>query len=181
MKTCEQTKGLSVYQHGKMVQNYTFDLINHLRECTNLTYDWKLPEWITEEKDYILQNLLSDEIIDEYTLYHDIGKPFCLSIDEDGKRHFPNHANVSEKIYLEVFDNLDVAYLIKHDMDLHLIKSIDVDEWYKVNKKYAITLLIVALSEVHANASMFGGINSTSFKIKLKTITQRGKQIIKLK
>jgi hypothetical protein len=56
MKTCEQTKGLSVYQHGEMVQNYTFDLINHLREGTNLKYDWKLPEWITEEKDYILQN-----------------------------------------------------------------------------------------------------------------------------
>jgi len=33
---------------------------------------------------------------------------------------------------------------------------------------------------VHANASMFGGIESTSFKIKFKQISKRGKQILNL-
>lgn len=45
----------------------------------------------------------------------------------------------------------------------------------------AITLLITGLSEIHSNAKMFGGTDSTSFKIKLKSITQRGKQIFKIK
>lgn len=43
----------------------------------------------------------------------------------------------------------------------------------------AVTLLIAALSEVHSNAKMFGGIESTSFKMKWKTIEKRGKQICK--
>jgi hypothetical protein len=34
------------------------------------------------------------------------------------------------------------------------------------------------LCEIHANADMFGGINSTSFKIKFKQINKRGKAII---
>lgn len=43
----------------------------------------------------------------------------------------------------------------------------------------AISLLITGLSEIHANASMFGGIESTSFKIKYKQIDSRGKAILK--
>jgi hypothetical protein len=50
------------------------------------------------------------------------------------------------------------------------------EEW---SAKDAITLLIAALAEVHSNASLFGGIESTSFKIKWKTIDKRGRQICK--
>ena len=42
-----------------------------------------------------------------------------------------------------------------------------------------LSLLITGLSEIHANANMFGGIESTSFKIKYKQINSRGKQILK--
>lgn len=45
----------------------------------------------------------------------------------------------------------------------------------------AKTNLIAGLSEIHANASMFGGIDSTSFKIKWKQISKRGKKILALK
>jgi hypothetical protein len=44
----------------------------------------------------------------------------------------------------------------------------------------AISLLITGLAEIHANAEMFGGIESTSFKMKYKQINRRGKQIIKI-
>ena len=64
-------------------------------------------------------------------------------------------------------------------MDIHLLKSDGVESFSK--HPYALTLLIVGLSEIHSNSQMFGGIGSTSFKIKLKSITQRGKQIINLK
>lgn len=62
-------------------------------------------------------------------------------------------------------------------MEIHLIKAKDLEEFCK-NKSMAITLLIAGLCEIHSNADMFGGIDSTSFKIKWKQINQRGKRII---
>lgn len=175
MKDCEQTKGQSVLQHGESVKNYLFDLLNHLRFDTDLKYDWMLPEWVYENKDFILNSLPFDQTLELYTTYHDCGKPFCITID-DGKRHFPNHAEVSYQIFTQVFNDSIAADLIRHDMDIHLLKSDGVSDFCQ--NPYALTLLITGLSEIHSNASMFGGTNSTSFKIKHKCITQRGKQII---
>jgi len=175
MKNCEQMKGLSVLQHGFMVKNYTFDLINHLKGKPS-KYTWNIPSIITDNKELILENLLPYSIIKEYTILHDLGKPYCLSIDSDGKRHFTDHANVSYKTYINLpGNNPDVAYLILHDMDLHLGNVDNID------KKYIYTQIIVSLSELHANAQMFGGIESTSFKIKLKKLTQSIKKILKNK
>lgn len=36
MKECEQAKGQSVLDHGISVKNWTFDLINHLRNGDEL-------------------------------------------------------------------------------------------------------------------------------------------------
>lgn len=63
-------------------------------------------------------------------------------------------------------------------MDIHTIKAKDLDEFSENNSR-ALTLLLSGLSEIHANAEMFGGLESTSFKIKYKQIDSRGKQIIK--
>jgi hypothetical protein len=176
MKSCKQTKGQSVLDHGISVKKYTFDLLNHLRFNLPLKYDWKLPEWLYENKELILSSLPSDKDLKYYTILHDCGKPYCLTIDDKG-RHFPDHANVSSKIYSQIFNNDTVSSLIKHDMDIHLLKSVDVDQFCE--NPFAITHLIVGLAEIHSNAQMFGGFDSTSFKIKWKSINQRGKQIIK--
>lgn len=61
-------------------------------------------------------------------------------------------------------------------MDIHTLKSEGVDEFCK--NPYALTLLLTGLAEIHSNAAMFGGMDSTSFKIKWKCLNQRGKQII---
>lgn len=61
-------------------------------------------------------------------------------------------------------------------MDMHLLKSDNVEPFAR--RAEAATLLLTSLAEIHANASMFGGIESTSFKIKYKHIAKRGKQII---
>ncbi len=176
MKNCEQTKGLSVLNHGISVKNYLFDLINHLRCDDNLKYDWILPDWLMSNKDLILSSLPDDDTLELYTTYHDCGKPFCLTIDNDGKRHFPNHAEVSYQIFKQIFNNDVAAELIRHDMDIHLLKSSGVDEFCK--NPFAITLLLAGLAEIHSNAQIFGGLHSTSFKIKWKSINQRGKQIL---
>lgn len=175
MKSCEQTKGQSVLDHGISVKNYLFDLINHLRNNTDLKYDWILPDWVYDNKDLIINSLPSDDTLELYTIYHDCGKPYCLTIDSDGKRHFPNHAEVSYQIFKQVFSNDIAAKLILHDMDIHLLKSAGVVDFCK--NPHAITLLLSGLAELHSNSNLFGGTNSTSFKIKFKSISQRGKQI----
>lgn len=176
MTNCEQTKGPSVLQHGESVKDYTFDLINFLRSGSDLEFDWRLPDWLESNKQFLLKSLPSDETLELYTKFHDIGKPHCLVIDSEGKRHFPNHAEVSFQIFNQVFDDQLAAELILHDMDIHLLKADRVEEFSK--KKNAITHLIVGLAEIHSNAQMFGGMESTSFKIKWKCLNQRGKQII---
>lgn len=176
MKNCEQTKGQSVLDHGISVKNWTFDLINHLRNGDILKNEWILPDWVYENRDLILENLPSDKTLKYYTILHDCGKPYCLETDDLGKRHFPNHSEVSYRIFKNLFVDGVSARLIKDDMEIHLLKSEDIDDFCQ--NPHALTLLIVGLSEIHSNSEMFGGKNSDSFKIKLKRITQRGKKII---
>ena len=178
MQNCEQTKGQSVLEHGQSVRNYLFDIINHLKDGSPLKYQWVLPDWAIENKDFILSNLPSDRNLKLYTTLHDCGKPYCLTIDNSGKRHFTNHAEISADTFSSIFDNKEVEDLIRHDMDIHLLKSDGVEEFCK--NPNVITLLLTGLAEIHSNSQMFGGIDSISFKIKWKCINQRGKQIFKI-
>ena len=57
------------------------------------------------------------------------------------------------------------------------MKAKDIDDFMKLDKWQV--LLFAALSEIHSNASMFGGIESTSFKMKWKQLNKRGNAIIK--
>jgi hypothetical protein len=176
MKSCGQTETQSVLQHGYSVKNHLFDLVDHLEYGTPLKYTWKLPEWVITHKDLFLKQLPSRETLKLATVMHDCGKPFCLEIDETGRRHFPNHAQISYDVFTRFYNDPVAAELILHDMDIHMLKAEGVDEFLK--NPNALTHLLIGLSELHSNARMFGGIESTSFKIKYKSICQRGKQII---
>lgn len=177
MIACEQTKGMPVLQHGQLVNKYYKDLINHLRTGSPLKYEWKLSDWMDQYSYEIISNVLDDDTMMRYQTYHDCGKPYVRCLDENGRPHFPNHAEASYQVWKELFKNDDtVAELIKNDMQIHTIKNEELSEFCK--SPLAISLLITGLCEIHANASMFGGIDSTSFKIKWKQIDRRGKHIV---
>jgi hypothetical protein len=57
-----------------------------------------------------------------------------------------------------------------------MLKSSDVEEFCK--NQWCITSLIVGLAEIHSNCQMFGGTESTSFKIKKKSLFKNGNKII---
>lgn len=175
MNACEQTKGMTVLQHGESIRDFFLDLKRHVLEGAPLNHPWKLPAWAGEKA--LWDHLMDDQITAEYQVFHDCGKPFCKTIDDEGRTHFPNHAAVSKDIWLSIGGHPQAAELIGMDMDIHLLKGDDLAEF--CSRKEAATLLLTGLCEIHSNAQMFGGIESTSFKMKWKHIDRRGKQIAK--
>jgi hypothetical protein len=177
MSACEQTQGMSVLEHGQLVNLYYQDLMTHLETGAPLMYQWRLPEWVTEFKSTILKEVYSADTMNAYQIMHDCGKPYCLTVDAEGKRHFPDHAQVSYEVAKIIMPEMPlVQQLIKSDMDIHCLKSEGLDDF--ANRYECVSLLVTGLCEIHANASMFGGIESTSFKIKWKQIDKRGRQIL---
>lgn len=161
---------------------YYLDLHGYLFNDEPLKFEWKLPEWLNANRDYIKANLAPSDIMRDYHIFHDCGKPQCVTIDELGKQHFPDHANASKQCWTECTEgtprNVQIGELIGMDMDIHLLNAESLVEFSK--RPQAISLLLTGLCEIHSNAAMFGGIDSTSFKIKYKHIDKRGRQLLNL-
>lgn len=175
MQNCLQSKSQTVYQHGESVQAYTLQLIEILKSGNNP--GWKLPDWLMTYRFKILERLYSEDIIKEYTLFHDCSKPYCKILDNEGRQHFPNHAERSYKIWLECGGHSEAAELMKQDMDIHLLKSDQIESF--AERPQACTLLLAGLAEIKANSELFGGEESVSYKIKYKHIDKKGKAICK--
>ena len=167
MAACNQTQGQTILQHGESVAEWYKDLIGAR------TREWRLPDWF----DPALFELCPDvETMERYHIYHDCGKPYCRTVDEEGRQHFPDHARISASIWRVNGGPEAVARLIAHDMDMHTLKPADADTYPHLD--IAPALLLTALAELHSNADMFGGIESTSFKIKFKNLNKLGNRII---
>lgn len=177
MMQCQQFDGMSVYQHGVNVHVWFSELYAHLFEGKALTLPWRLPAWIHDPK---LRSLPSFEILREYQLWHDIGKPFCREVDEEGRQHFLDHAEVSYQTWIShsdpTPDNELVGELIRKDMLAHTVKGEAAQEFLK--DPLAPALLLTALAEVHSNASHMGRLDTDGFRIKLKQLEKLGKKLV---
>lgn len=139
--------------------------------------DWdqmKIPDWFVKNHDTLVNFQLDLKIVKDYIVYHDCGKHLCETIDDKGV-HYPDHARVSANYWLENGGNELTGKLIANDMFFHVCTAEELSESTLSNEELA-TLLVVSLAEIHANAQLFGGIDSTSFKIKYKQIDRRGKK-----
>jgi hypothetical protein len=168
MSTCYQTAGQNMLDHGNAVWRYTQKIIN------SDTSDMRIPTWYSEHKESILSNLHDIETIRLYNIYHDCGKHICRTIDETGKVHYPNHAEASKKAWVDIDGDPIIGNLIGLDMIMHTKTKEEIKE-RNLPIKDVMTLLITSLAELHANAEMFGGIDSVGFKIKFKKIEKIGK------
>jgi hypothetical protein len=172
MKECDQTKTQSVYDHG-------VDVWKHLEKLLNRDWDgFKIPQWLVDYQDHILTNIHDIEDLYDYAIYHDCGKPYSRVVDQHGDIHFPNHAQVSKDTWLQYSDNKIVADLIGYDMCLH-VETADQIMSHDWDIKTAMSLLLTSLAEIHSNATMFGGIDTISFKSKWKKINRRGSMLVK--
>lgn len=173
MRACEQTAGMSVLEHGLQVARHFNDLRQHVLFGHPLQYEWKLPDWAYDPQ--LWQQLIPHRHVVRYQVYHDCGKPLCRTTDEQGRVHFPDHATVSANLWRSLGQHELEAELMAHDMDVHLLKDEGVSTFCQ--SPLAATLLLTGLAEIHANAAMFGGVDSVSFKIKHKHLSRRGKAI----
>lgn len=172
MKAGFQTKGISYWDHGALVAARFRDLMN-----PNPNMTWRLPNWFVDNADMIRRKLAQDfESIITYQQWHDCGKPLCRTVDDEGKVHYPDHAKVSAEIWRKLGGDPFIGELIEHDMDCHLLRPAQAAEF--ANQPHALILLTSALCELHANASMFGGFQSDSFKIKYKRLDRCGSIIL---
>lgn len=173
MKACNQTREQTILQHGLSVWRFTRLLLD--KDYSH----FKLPDWWNDYAPEIYRNLFDRKTIKHYTIWHDCGKPSCVEFDEQGRQHFPNHAEISYNIFFQTFGEKysDSAVLIKHDMLLHTATLEQIDSMQIADKRILATLLISALAELHSNAQMFGGIESTGFKIKWKRYCKLGLKI----
>lgn len=177
MQKTNQTPQQTVWEHGTAVSERYVDLVDNLLLSKEPRFTWRKPTWDDHLVEYALRNQADRHTAQLYQQWHDCGKPYCMQIDKEGKAHFPDHASVSFQTFSRIFpEQRDAAQMVLHDMDVHLAKSADVD--LIASLKDAPTLVLTALSEVHANADMFGGLESTSFKIKWKQVNKRGRQIL---
>lgn len=175
-----QFENVDMLEHGKMVSKSYTDLLLKYNDNNN---DYFIETMGIKDIDflkYLFNNQYSSEIMENYHIYHDCGKPYCREVDSDGKQHFPNHAQVSAKIYSEHFDCNEIENLIANDMCFHTYKSDILEKWLQENKsnfRMLCSLYLTAWAEIIANSSMFGGFESTSFKIKRKALISAGKKL----
>ena len=179
MHEVEQFPGMSVLDHGRDVFARYLDLISDKPQLK-----WRMPDWVEQLKP--LQ--LPLEIMKHYLIYHDCGKPFCRVVDENGKQHFPNHAEISYQTWMkhaaEQLDGHDhwtpedeqIGNLIRMDMDVHTLKGDAIDEFIK--RPEAPSLILAGLAEIHSNAAWLNQLESDQFKIKWKKIDKIGKRLV---
>ncbi len=171
MQKCPQTSTQSVWDHGVSVRGIYNEIIG------GSVSGIKSPDWLKNWSADILKSVHPITISGPYCLWHDCGKPFCR-VETDTGPHFPEHAAWSKRIYADIYGSGLVSNLIGWDMEIHTATAVQIEqylqEWTRAD---ACTLLVAALAEIHSNARMFGGIESTSFKIKFKQVEKRGNQI----
>ena len=177
MQQCDQTPGLSIYAHG-------LDVWKHLEMLLNGdTSTLRLPQWYVAYKDQLLRTAHSRDILKDYAIMHDLSKPYCLTIGEDGKRHFPNHAMLSKQIWMASFPDHPhhqaIGDLIGNDMLMHT-ESFETIIGLNLSDQMTCSLLLSALAEIHSNANTFypdQGIQSDWFKIKFKKLEKLGNKL----
>lgn len=166
MRRCFQFKDVDMYEHGLLVNKEYVNIITSLNEGL---ISEVLPVDLIDM--YKNKSVLDFSLMMKYQILHDCGKPLCREVDENQRVHYPGHANVSYQQIARLFPKeTDLQYLVLHDMDFHTLKPDQLKEL--AESKYGFSLYLTAWAELIANAQMFDGFDSVSFKIKRKHLVK---------
>lgn len=170
MTKCMQAPGLNMLEHGHKVHDAYKELIADL-DASSTKYAELLPIYAKFKT-----HLPPAKVLENYHIMHDCGKHLVLTIN-DGKRHFPNHAEASANQFAIIFPEDGFSkQLIAMDMDFHLHRGDDLLRTCR--SPFAPILYFTAWAEINANAEMFGGKSSDSYKIKRSRLIKAGKKLL---
>lgn len=171
MQCCEQAPGLNMLQHGQLVHEKYKELIAKL-DANDIEYAELHALYARYGR-----SLPPSAVLESYHVYHDCGKHLTLTIGEDGKRRYPNHHEASARQYSHIFpEDGFTTTLIRMDMDFHILRGDDLLRLCR--SPFAPILCFTAWAEINANAEMFGGKESESYKIKRSRLIQAGKKLL---
>lgn len=177
MVLCFQSAGQNMLEHGEAVRA-RFDELVIVLAAGGVPAGWRMPSWLTPDTAHQLLARLPDaQTLAHYQRYHDCAKHLCRVVGEDGRQQFPGHAQHSAGAWRAHGGGEAVAQLIAQDMDVHCMTADAVPEF--ATRSTAAALLLTALAELHANAELFGGLESASFKSKLKHLDRRGRAVLR--
>ena len=178
MRGCMQFREQDVLEHGLAVTR-AFTTLRGALETGVSPDGWRIPDWlmVDEVRTHFLALCLPAEMLYAYQKYHDCGKPHCREVDADGRAHFPNHAAESARIWAECGGAPAIGRLMALDMAMHTASAEEMTNLIKLPEAHS--LYLTALAEIHANAPMFGGFESTGFKAKAKHLDRRGKLFLR--
>lgn len=85
MKSCYQIPGRqTVWEHGESVARHLEMIYDYVKGGAPFSPELPRPCWLDEKKHLISKMLYDKEVLLRYALFHDIGKPYCITKDPDG-------------------------------------------------------------------------------------------------
>lgn len=177
MRDCMQFRTQNVLEHGDAVWA-AYQLLLDFAMQEQFPDGWRQPKWWSADVGRRLAGLQPGEVLmANYLRYHDCGKPQCRVVDDEGRAHFPEHARHSAALWQSLGGHPDEVWLMANDMLLHTGSAEDCEPLK--GHRLAPALLFAALAELHANAPMFGGVETVSFKAKAKHLERRSAQLLR--
>ena len=162
MNTTYQFKTQTILQHGQSVHEHFKKIINAFDTQDYSKY--QIPQNLRHYWPKIKKKLYHFDLLKQYHLYHDCGKPYCLHVDVDGRQHFKNHALVSYDVYTKIFSDDTIAKFIRYDMMFHSGTPEEIDVFIKEHdKRFLLSLWTTSLAEIYSNSEMFAADNQKSF------------------
>ena len=134
-----------LYELG--ITKYILPEFDKLMKCEQNS-EWHIAN-VGDHTIMVIQAIKDEKILRWAALLHDIGKPNCKVIGEDGKDHFPMHPSESYVISYEILERFkfskkerdDILWLVKRH-DSHDIKKSTMRKWIGNYGKEAIIQLI---------------------------------------
>lgn len=145
-------------------------------ELSGNRLDETAPQWLRDWRTQLLAEQLPPVVMATYLRNHDIGKVTTLVRDELGRPHFPGHAAESARLWRELGGETREATLMELDMVLHTRSAEEAAAL--IPPDLLPSLLLATYAELLSNAhSIFGGVASDSFKMKLKALNKRATRL----
>lgn len=161
-------------EHGQSTWQHYSELCGAISSGDPFPDSW--PSWLATHGQDLLALQEPESTMMTYLTFHDCGKAWALTRDVDGRVHYPDHAERSAEIWSRAGGSQRECELMRNDMALHTISADEAASF--AHNPLAPSLLLAAFAELQSNAtSIFGGRDSTSYKIKIKALNRRANAI----